>query len=83
MFYDKDIHTRDIRRFCSINNQSRELLKKAITKHRLSARIYDRILKVGRTIPDLEAGQKIMLKHISATVSVSYILKWPGRIIRV
>ena len=43
-----------------------ELLKNAMTSYNLSARAYDRILKVARTIADLAAAERISADHISA-----------------
>jgi magnesium chelatase family protein len=59
---------RDIRRYCMIDQQSQELLKTAITRFGLSARAYDRILKVGRTIADLDASEQIRAGHISEAI---------------
>jgi magnesium chelatase family protein len=68
MFCNADMQSRDIRRYCIINDQSQELLKNAITKLGLSARAYDRILKVGRTIADLEGSENISPDHISEAI---------------
>ena len=46
--------SRDVRRFCKLDCKSAELLKKAMNSLGFSARAYDRILKVARTIADLE-----------------------------
>ncbi len=62
------MESRDIRNFCKINDQCQELMKMAITKLGLSARAYDRILKVARTIADLEHSQEILPQHISEAI---------------
>jgi magnesium chelatase family protein len=47
------MQSKDIREYCKLDAAGEELLKMAITKLGLSARAYDRILKVGRTIADV------------------------------
>lgn len=54
--------------FCSIDNASNQLLRAAMTKLSLSARAYDRILKVSRTIADLESSEKIKAEHIAEAI---------------
>lgn len=63
-----DMPTREIRKYCKLDEQSSELLKMAMTKLGLSARAYDRILKVSRTIADLEGAQNIQPAHISEAI---------------
>ena len=60
--------TRYIRKFCPINEDCDNLLKVAIERLGLSARAYDRILKVSRTIADLEGTENIQTHHISEAV---------------
>jgi magnesium chelatase family protein len=62
------MQSKDIREFCEIDSASEELLKMAITKLGLSARAYDRILKVSRTIADLCGEEKISSSHISEAI---------------
>lgn len=63
-----DMPTREIRKYCRLDEQSSELLKMAMTKLGLSARAYDRILKVSRTIADLEGSENIQPAHISEAI---------------
>jgi magnesium chelatase family protein len=49
---------------CAIGRDEKELIKKAINKLSLSARAYNKILKVARTIADLDASLKIEKKHL-------------------
>ena len=57
-----------IRKHCSIDSTSKSLLEKAITRLGLSARAYDRILKVSRTLADLEGKEQIEAGHVSEAV---------------
>jgi len=63
-----DMQSRDIRRACGIDAQGQELLKNAISRLGLSARAYDRILKVSRTIADLAASDSIRAEHLSEAI---------------
>ncbi len=62
------MQSRDIRRYCRLDAQGEELLKNAISRLGLSARAYDRILKVSRTIADLENSEQILPAHISEAI---------------
>ena len=57
-----------IRKFCAISAEGEKLLEKAITKLGLSARAHDRILKVARTIADLDAAESIEPRHLSEAI---------------
>ncbi len=57
-----------IRKYCQLASSSQQLLERAIMKLGLSARAYDRILKVSRTAADLEGVEQIEDKHISEAV---------------
>jgi magnesium chelatase family protein len=60
--------TRDIRRYCPIDPDSKTLLRTAILRLGLSARAYDRILKVARTIADLEGAESILQTHVAEAI---------------
>ena len=62
------METRLVREICQVDEQSTSLLKTAITRLGLSARAYDRILKVSRTIADLENSPRIESHHISEAI---------------
>jgi magnesium chelatase family protein len=68
LFANADMQSKDIREFCQIDEAGEELLKMAITKLGLSARAYDRIRKVARTIADLGAAAAIRPEHISEAI---------------
>lgn len=54
-----------INKFCALDDASKEILKNAINKFNLSGRAYDRILKISRTIADLENSENILTSHIA------------------
>jgi magnesium chelatase family protein len=58
-----------IRQFCALDAQSEELLEKAMVRQGLSARAHDRILKVARTIADLDGSDNIQPTHISEAIN--------------
>ncbi|MGD9486781.1 MAG: YifB family Mg chelatase-like AAA ATPase [Calditrichaceae bacterium] len=58
----------EIRKYCKIDEDGQELLKIAINRLGLSARAYDRILKVSRTIADLAGSHSILPEHISEAI---------------
>ena len=66
--YNAQMNTKQIRSFCKLNDSSLGLLKNAMERLNLSARAYDRILKVARTIADLEKTTKIDGNHISEAI---------------
>lgn len=57
-----------VREICVINTAGQTLLKKAMEKLGLSARAYDRILKVSRTIADLAGSEEIKLEHLAEAI---------------
>jgi magnesium chelatase family protein len=58
-----------IRKFCALDAESEGLLEKAMLRQGLSARAHDRILKVSRTIADLEGSENILSEHISEAIN--------------
>ncbi len=59
---------RELTKYCKIDEAGKELLKKAMDRLGLSARAYDRILKVGRTIADLEESDNILTHHLAEAI---------------
>ncbi len=55
----------DVKRYCSLNRDAEQLLKSAFQKLNLSARGYNRILKVARTIADLENEAAVQIQHLA------------------
>jgi len=68
VFCNAHMESRHIRQFCELDEASRQLLKTAIEKLGLSARAYDRILKVSRTIADLDRSEDIGAAHVSEAI---------------
>ena len=62
------MQTREINLFCRLSLKGGSILKNAVKKLNLSARAYDRILKVARTIADLENSDEIKTSHISEAI---------------
>ena len=61
--------TKMVRQYCALDAECDKLLEFTMTKLGLSARAYDRILKVARTIADLEGSQDIQKKHLLEAIS--------------
>lgn len=62
------MQARQIKQFCAVGDEVKELLRAAITQLGLSARAYDRILKLARTIADLDAQEDIQLAHVAEAI---------------
>ena len=60
--------TREVREFCRLDTAGQDLLKMAITQLGLSARAYDRILKVSRTVADLAGTDQIRSEHVAEAI---------------
>ncbi|MCJ1807050.1 YifB family Mg chelatase-like AAA ATPase [Flavobacterium covae] len=68
LHYNAQMTTKQIREYCSLDNDSLHLLKAAMERLSLSARAYDRILKVSRTIADLENSDGVHAHHIAEAI---------------
>lgn len=66
--YNAQMNTKQIRDYCKLDDASLQLLKSAMERLNLSARAYDRILKVARTIADLEKSEAVLGDHISEAI---------------
>ncbi len=66
--YNAQMNVKQIRKFCKLDEASMTLLKSAMEALNLSARAYDRILKVSRTIADLDDSNDIKPDHISEAI---------------
>jgi magnesium chelatase family protein len=68
IFSNARMHARLIKKYCVLELAAKELLKTAMMELGLSARAYNKILRVGRTIADLDGEQIIQSKHISEAI---------------
>ena len=68
MFANSQMESNDLRKYCKLESKSANLLKIAMEKLGLSARAYDRILKVSRTIADMDDKEQIQPNHISEAI---------------
>lgn len=68
LHYNAQMNPNMVRTLCRINEQGTALIKKAMEKLGLSARAYDRILKVSRTIADLEGSPDIEISHLAEAI---------------
>jgi magnesium chelatase family protein len=68
LFSNADMQSAHIKEFCALDQAGSDLLKMAMNKLGLSARAYDRILKVARTIADLEGNARILPHHLSEAI---------------
>lgn len=60
-----EMQTRDVKEFCPLNQDCLNLLRQAVSQLNLSARSFYRVVKVARTIADLEGEKKIMVAHLA------------------
>ena len=67
-FDNAQLNTSQLEKFCPINKESEILLKKAMQQFQLSARAFDRIIKVSRTIADLATSKQIEPMHIAEAI---------------
>ncbi len=65
---NSDMTTRQIRRFCLLDSDSSEILERAMDRFGLSARAHSRILKIARTIADLEGVPDILASHVAEAI---------------
>jgi predicted ATPase with chaperone activity len=59
----------EIRKHCRLNREAEQLLKTAMEELGLSARAHDKIVRVGRTIADLDASENIAAVHLSESIN--------------
>ncbi|HWW14787.1 MAG TPA: hypothetical protein VN310_09030 [Candidatus Dormibacteraeota bacterium] len=68
IYCNAQMSSRHIRAFCELSPDCERLLERAMTQQGLSARAHDRILKVARTIADIEETPSIEPKHIAEAI---------------
>ncbi len=70
IYKNADMSTKHLAHFCKLDNAASEILKAAYDKLGLSARGYDRLLRVARTIADLDASEDIKSAHIAEAIQL-------------
>lgn len=68
VFANAQMNTQQIRAFCVLESDAERLLERAMQQQGLSARAHDRILKVARTIADLDAAENVSTRHIAEAI---------------
>ncbi len=68
IFSNSQLKPKQMNKYCKIGKEERKILKEAFDKFNLSARAYNRILKVARTIADLENCENIKVSHIAEAI---------------
>lgn len=75
IFTNAEMGNRQIKKYCRLNKECQEYLEKVMTNLGMSARACTRILKLARTIADLEAAPEIELKHLCEAVGYRFLDK--------
>jgi magnesium chelatase family protein len=68
IFYNARMDSKLTKKYCVLEEQAKELLRTAMEELRLSARAYDKILKVSRTVSDLAGSETILPEHIAEAI---------------
>jgi magnesium chelatase family protein len=68
MYCNAQMHSKQLRKVCQVSREGHNLLKTAMDRLNLSARAYDRILKVSRTIADLDGSESILNHHLAEAI---------------
>ena len=68
IYCNAQMRSKDLQEICVLDEAGRQLLKTAMEKLGLSARAYDRILKVARTIADMDASENILSNHLAEAI---------------
>ena len=67
---NSELNSKLIKKYCKIDDSTKQFLKNAINQFNLSARSYDRLLKISRTIADLEEKENVELSHIAQALQL-------------
>ena len=68
IYTNSELTPKLIKKFCSLDNEATSIVKDAVRKFNLSARAYDRLLKLSRTIADLDSSDNIQVKHLAQAI---------------
>jgi len=72
IMYNGEMRPQEIKEFCELDQPSLELLRNAVNQFHLSGRSYHRILKISRTIADLEESVKIKISHLAEALQYRF-----------
>ena len=72
IFTNSEMRVEHIKKYIKLNDESRELLASAVSKFNFSARTYHRILKLSRTIADLDGSENILSTHIAEAIQFRF-----------
>ena len=80
IYCNAQMSSKMLRRYCEVNAEGQQLLKAAMLRMNLSARAYDRILKVARTIADMARSEQILTEHLAEAINYRNLDKegWAG-----
>jgi magnesium chelatase family protein len=67
--YNAHMSSRQIRQYCKLNDECQESLKTSVNDLGLSARAHDKVLRVARTIADLDRSDTIQLQHLNEAIN--------------
>ena len=67
--YNAQMSSQQIRKFCPLDDESMNLLKLSVNEHGLSARAHDKVLRMSRTIADLDGAESIALNHLAEAIN--------------
>jgi magnesium chelatase family protein len=67
--YNAQMTTREIREFCKLDDECFEIMRSSVHELGLSARAHDKVLRVARTIADLEASESLLPAHLQEAVN--------------
>ena len=68
ILFNSHLSPKDIQKYCLLGENENALMKKAFESLKLSARAYHRILKLARTIADLDQSERINVHHLSEAI---------------
>lgn len=68
ILFNSQLNGRNIGKYCSLKKEEKELIEQVFYQYHLSARAYHRILKVARTIADLDGEEEIKARHLSEAI---------------
>jgi magnesium chelatase family protein len=66
---NSEMTSKELKEFCTLDEETNTIMKRAVDSMNLSARSYYRILKLARTIADLELSEQIQMKHVLEALS--------------